>query len=185
MDESKEHRGWYQHRALPHFDSPERVQFVTFRLADSLPSYVARSDETSAEVRRRLKGELDEGRGACWLAKPEIADIVQGTLLSFHLQRYRMWAWCIMPNHVHCLFEPDQGQLLSDIVRSWKVHSAIRANRLLQRSGPFWQRDFFDRYMRYEEQFTNTLNYIERNPVSAGLCGNVWEWRWSSAWGRR
>jgi REP element-mobilizing transposase RayT len=185
MDESKEHRGWYQHRALPHFDSPERVQFVTFRLADSLPGYVSRKAEASAVVRQRLERELDEGKGVCWLARPEIADIVQNALLSFHGERYSMGAWCIMPNHVHCLFEPAQGQLLSDIVRSWKVYSAIRANRLLQRSGPFWQRDFFDRYMRNEEQFANTLNYIERNPVSVGLCRHVSEWRWSSARGMR
>ncbi len=174
--------GWYQHRALPHFDSPERTQFVTFRLVDSLPLHVVRADETSAETRKRLQRELDEGQGVCWLAKPEIANIVQKALLAFDRKRYTLWAWCIMPNHVHCLFELAQGQLLSDIVRSWKLYSAVHCNRLLGRTGPFWQRGFFDRYMRNEEQFINTLNYIERNPVSAGPCRHVWKWRWSSAW---
>ncbi|MFT4129827.1 REP-associated tyrosine transposase [Labrys sp. (in: a-proteobacteria)] len=175
------HRGWYQPHGLPHFDTPEIVQFVTFRLADSLPAWVEDRRETSVEMRRRVESKLDEGMGTCWLANTDIALLVEGALLAFHMQRYRLWSWCIMPNHVHCLFDLKDGWRLADVVKSWKSYTAARANRILGRQGVFWQADYFDRYMRSEDQMARTIDYIERNPVKAGLCTHCTEWRWSSA----
>ncbi|MEW9305043.1 transposase [Labrys neptuniae] len=175
------HRGWYQPHGLPHFDTPEIVQFVTFRLADSLPAWVEDRRETSVEMRRRVESKLDEGMGTCWLANADIALLVEGALLAFHMQRYRLWSWCIMPNHVHCLFNLKDGWRLADVVKSWKSYTAARANRILGRQGVFWQADYFDRYMRSEDQMALTIDDIERNPVKAGLCTHCTEWRWSSA----
>jgi REP element-mobilizing transposase RayT len=110
---------------------------------------------------------------------------VEQALLAFDGERYKLWAWCIMPNHVHCLFEMTTGNRLGDIIKSWKSYTAIRANRILRHDGPFWQRDYFDRYMRNEEQMARTIDYIEGNPVQAGLCREPVEWRWSSARFRR
>ncbi|QEN88860.1 transposase [Labrys sp. KNU-23] len=183
VDTEKLHRGWYHPRALPHFDSPERVQFVTVRLIDSLPSDQPIREELPHQKRRRLEADLDKGLGVCWLARDDVVILVRDTLLHFDQQRYLMLAWCIMPNHIHCLFEPMERYLLADIVKSWKTYSANSANRLLGRSGPFWQRDYFDRYMRSEEQLAKTINYIEQNPVLAGLCNDAATWRWSSAAG--
>ncbi|WP_284314330.1 REP-associated tyrosine transposase [Labrys miyagiensis] len=181
MTEETLHLGWHQPHSLPHFDSPEITQFVTFRLADSLPANAVNPDRTNEFNRRRVERELDRGSGACWLKIPEIADLVERSLLAFDGERYRLWAWCVMPNHVHSLFEMIEGNRLGDIVKSWKGYTAIRANRILRLDGPFWQRDYFDRYMRNEEQMARTIDYIERNPVQAGLCREPAEWRWSSA----
>jgi REP element-mobilizing transposase RayT len=58
-----------------------------------------------------------------------------------------------MPNHVHVLIDPDSGQTLGNIVSSWKRFSARMANRHLGRSGPFWQDDYWDTYIRNERHF--------------------------------
>jgi REP element-mobilizing transposase RayT len=88
-----------------------------------------------------------------------------------------------MPNHVHVVVEMVGGSL-SDIVRSWKSFTARKANAQLARSGPFWHVDYFDRYMRNEEHLAQTVEYVEQNPVKAGLVGTAADWRWSSAYFR-
>jgi hypothetical protein len=108
-------KGWHARGYLPHFDSPETVQFVTFRLADSLPR-AARSAMHREDEIHRIDRELDVGLGACWLARPEIASLVENALLHFDDERYRMLAWCLLPNHVHVIVEMLHGHSLSDIV---------------------------------------------------------------------
>jgi REP element-mobilizing transposase RayT len=86
-----------------------------------------------------------------------------------------------MPNHVHTLFTPREGHKMSAIVHSWKSFTAHECNKLLGTTGRFWEREPFDRYIRNERHFRNTLAYIEENPVKAGLCDKPDEWLWSSA----
>jgi hypothetical protein len=115
-----EPKGWHSRGYLPHFDSPETVQFVTFRLADSLPQSVAKGLSPREDAALQIDHELDQGLGACWLKQPEIAAIVQDALLHFDGDRYRLLAWCLMPNHVHVVLEMLGEHLLGDVVRSWK-----------------------------------------------------------------
>jgi hypothetical protein len=61
-------KGWHSRGYLPHFDSPEIVQFVTFRLGDSLPQAVAEAMLHREGDVHRIERELDLGLGACWLA---------------------------------------------------------------------------------------------------------------------
>ena len=166
--DSKPHRGWHQPHGLPHSDSPEIVQFLTFGLVDTHPAHISDHKETPVEMRRRVERDLDRGSGACCLARPEVTDLVQSALLVFDEQRYRLWSWYIMPNHMHVLFETSGGWRLADIVKSWKSHTGSGANWIIGRSGPFWQPDFFDRSMRDEDQVASTIDCIERNPVRPG-----------------
>ena len=174
-------RGWHSRGYLPHFDSPETVQFVTFRLADSLPRAVVRGLKHREDEVHRIERELDDCLGACWLRQPEIATLVQDALLHFDGERCRLLAWCLMPNHVHVVVEMLESHSLSDIVRSWKTFTARLANARLGRSGPFWHADYFDRYMRDEAHLAQTVDYVENNPVKAGLARLPGDWRWSSA----
>lgn len=73
-----------------------------------------------------------------------------------------------MPNHVHALIETSQTPL-AEILRGWKSYTGKAANRLLERTGNFWQAEYFDRYIRDEEHFRKAMRYIENNPVKAGL----------------
>ncbi len=104
---------WRSRGYLPHFERAGLVQALTFRLDDSVPAHVIKSwkedlaragntSEQEAKLRQRLARYEDQGHGAGWLRKSPIAGLVEGTLLRFDGERYRLIAWCIMPNHVLC-----------------------------------------------------------------------------------
>jgi REP element-mobilizing transposase RayT len=187
-------------RLLPAFDGVGIAQHVCFHLFDSLPQSLLtrwrdelRQDEskardrnidTQSEWRRRIHDALDKGYGSCFLRDNRLAEIVETALLHFDGQRYAVHAWCVMPNHVHTLFTPLAGFKMSEIVHSWKSFTANECNKVLGRSGKFWEREPFDRYIRNQRHFQNAVVYIEGNPVKAGLCEDPTDWRWSSA-GRR
>lgn len=165
---------------LPHWEAWEHPQSITFRLADSLPrALLTRWEEELAgltqsardlERRKKIDAALDANHGACHLRLPEIARMVENTLLLFDGSRYQLHAWCIMPTHVHVLVTRFQGETLSRIRHSWKSYTGKEANRRLGRSGQFWQEEYFDRRIRDETHFWVAKRYIEENPVKAGLC---------------
>jgi REP element-mobilizing transposase RayT len=136
-----------------------------------------------AQVRERQRTEdhLNRGVGPTWLADPSIAALVQSALRHFDGVRYRLHAWVVMPNHVHVVMTPLGGMKLSQIVSSWKSYTAGRANEMLGRSGAFWQADYFDRFIRNERHFLIAVEYVENNPVVAGLCATPEAWPFSSA----
>lgn len=189
------HKGWYSRDYLPHFDQPELVQSITFRLADSIPmevltgwrtelglaAHLPQDDPRVIELRRRIAAYEDAGHGACHLRSPTVAAIVEDALLHFDGERYRLLAWCIMPNHVHALAEMVEGHRLPDVVHSWKSFTAKEINRLLRREGEIWMVDYFDRFIRDERHLRAAIDYIHDNPVKAGLVDRAEDWRFSSA----
>ena len=185
-------RGWHSRGYLPHFEAGDEViQSLTFRLADTLPRSlleawrnelaVIESARRETELRLRIERELDAGCGPCWLADSQLADLVENAMLHFDGERYRLLAWVVMPNHVHALIQPFQDHSLSQIVGSWKSFTATLANRYLGRVGRFWQADYFDRFIRDDVHYEQAKEYIEMNPVKAGLCDLPADWPWSSA----
>ena len=183
---------WHSRGYLPHFDSDHSIQCVTFRLHDAVPEHVVagrhaelnlkmEDDALSLELRKRIATYEDQGHGACWLQRPDIAELVETALLFFDGDRYRLIAWCVMPNHVHCVLEP-LGHELGAIVQSWKSYTAKRANQLLGRVGRFWMPDYYDRYVRNADHLLRAINYAESNPVKARIVERKEEYRWSSAW---
>jgi len=193
--DSKPPRGWHSRGFLPHFDGGSIPQTVTFRLADSLPQAVLDRWENelvtmpeardSNERRRRIETYLDSGAGQCWLSRPEIADTVESALLFFDGQRYLLESWVVMPNHVHALFTPAAYHGFPEILHSWKSYNSNAANRMLSRCGELWYPDYFDRFIRNQEHFERAIEYIEMNPVKAGLCARPEDWPYSSARFRR
>ncbi|MBU1208886.1 MAG: DUF1156 domain-containing protein [Proteobacteria bacterium] len=191
---SRPHKEWHSRGYLPHFDHPRLVQSISFRLHDSVPSKVisvwreelelgddvASDDPRMAELRERVARYEDAGHGACYLRDERIAELVQNALFHFDGERYRLLTWCIMHNHVHVLVETMQGWPLGDVVHSWKSFTAKEANKVLGRSGKFWMKDYFDRFIRDEFHFAGVKEYIENNPVKAGLCRSPEEWRFSA-----
>ena len=167
------------------------IQSLNFRLGDSLPFTVIErwrnelalqpENQRAREIRERMEDYLDAGHGACWLARPEIARLVENALLHFDSQRYHLLAWCVMPNHVHALIETIAGFPLSDVLHSWKSFTSKEANKLLHRTGELWQREYLDRFIRNAEHYENIVAYIEENPVKAGLARLKTDWPWSSA----
>lgn len=186
-------KGWHSRGYLPHYDNDRRIQFVTFRLYDSLPKVVllrlvqqARLDaarkDADLHLQRLIERFLDTGTGECFLRLAEVAEVVERRLLSLDPSMISLRAWVIMPNHVHLLLLPAAGQSMTKIMQSIKGATAKEANQLLGRTGEFWMRDYFDRYIRDAEHYCKAVRYIENNPVKAGLCKRAADWRFGSAW---
>jgi putative DNA methylase len=186
---------WHSRGYLPHWEAGEVPQSITFRLADSLPQVALdrlredlagmRADEHDLKRRIRIEEALDRGRGSAVLSDTRVGEIVENALLHFDAERYRLHAWCIMPNHVHALATPLAEWTLSDIAHSWKSFTSKKANAALGALGPFWAPEYYDRAIRDEAHFASAVDYIAMNPVKAGLCATPEEWRFSSAWLRR
>jgi REP element-mobilizing transposase RayT len=184
---------------LPHWTREGATYSVNFRLFDSLPQDVLEgwveerdrlmkkaeklSRPLGAKEQERLRHlfsekveqYLDAGHGECWLRRDKIAQLVTDALKEFAGERYRLISWCIMPNHVHVIVEPLAGNDLSGILHSWKSYTSKEANKLLGRTGPFWQVEYFDHLVRDEEDFQHCLEYVWTNPEKAGLQN--WKWR--------
>ncbi len=186
-------KGRYSRGYLPHYDLGGVTQFLTYRLADSLPQnvlenlrlQVERKLITDREMLISIEKYLDQGIGNCYLRQTKIAEMMEENLRRFDGVNYKLYAWVIMPNHVHLLLTPKEGYSLSEIVHSCKSYTSNQANKILNRTGRFWFPEPFDRFMREYEHFEKTFNYLENNPVKAGLCEKQSDWRFSSAWHRK
>jgi REP element-mobilizing transposase RayT len=185
---------------LPHWEKDSATYFITFRLADSLPQSVLDRIEserqsimaTAAQLRRALSSEerrriqhlstpvierfLDSGAGACHLQNFAIAEEVANALRYFDEKRYRLFAWCIMPNHVHVVARLFPGNTLAAVLHSWKSFSAKHANRILRSHDVFWQREYYDHLIRDDEEYERAVHYVSENPAKAKL--NNWQWVW-------
>ena len=118
------------------------------------------------------------------LLRDEAAQIVEDALLHFDGERYRTAAWCVMPTHVHALIELRFDHALSDILQTWKSVTSHAINKRENRKGTLWRREYFDRFMRDNDHLSATVDYVESNPVKAGLVERPEHWRWSSAHNR-
>ena len=185
---------------LPHWTFDGAVYHVRFRLFDSIPAKIRQelieektklltqirspvNGFTALEKRRlmflyteKVERVLDQGYGQCWLRKKPVGDLITNALKYFERERYILYAWCIMPNHVHAVVQPLSGFKLPGIIHSWKSYTANQANKILSRKGKFWQREYFDHIIRDASGFVGSVDYVYTNPEKAGLDG--WEWRY-------
>ncbi len=138
-------------------------------------------DLRQGTLRRLIDRFLDTGHGSCVLRRPEIARLIIDAWRRFDGQRYHLHAWVVMPNHVHVVCRPLGDHSLSSIVKSWKSYTSVHGNRLLSRTGPLWQPDYWDRYVRDADHYDRVIAYVLDNPVNAGLTARREDWPWSSA----
>jgi REP element-mobilizing transposase RayT len=191
-------------RHLPHQVPEGSPIFVTWNLKGAMPK--AAIEELLRE-RRRLEnqahrpGETASGRRLCeskWLyaaadrfhdravegpmhlKDPRAAKIVEESLLFGAGDRYDLFAWCVMSNHVHVLLTPHRE--LVKVTQAIKGYTAYRINGLQDARGrALWQDESYDHWARDEAEMFRIIHYIENNPVAAGLCPRPEEWPWSSA----
>ncbi|MHB8542016.1 MAG: transposase [Candidatus Acidiferrales bacterium] len=173
---------------MPHFERSGATYFVTFRLADSMPQAIlerfekqkrlalAAGKSPATHLARSIERYLDAGAGKCHLRRDAAAGSVANVLRHFDGARYRLAAWCVMPNHVHVIFQPLNGHKLADILHTWKSYSAKSVNRQLGLSGRLWQREYYDRLIRDQRELACAIAYVAENPRKARL-GN-WSWVW-------
>jgi len=125
---------------------------------------------------------------SCYHRKPKFSspDIYDLFLQCLEDMR-RQFAMCIygyvvMPEHVHLLVnEPGQGSL-ADAIHFLKLAFSKRLMSSRGNTEPsiFWQKRYYDRNVRDEEEFRVKLRYLHRNPVKRGLVKDAADWKWSS-----
>jgi putative transposase len=200
----------YYRRRLPHIHPEAMPLFITFNLADSLPRAVlaelidqrerelrsaANDPERQYKIQKKYFGRydqwLDQGAyGQRWLEKENIARIIADEIHKLDRERYALSAFCIMPNHVHILFEhwiqahqPAGGRTapypVAETMRLLKGRTARSCNLVLGRNGKFWHHESYDHYVRDDGEFSRIIAYIINNPVKAGLIKEWEEWKFS------
>ncbi len=183
---------------LPHWEVEGGRYFVTVRCHDSLPhDVVARLQEVNLSLQRigaaspeftrmqrqyflTMEKYLDQGAGACLLRRTDAANALVSCLASLEADGALVPHFTIMPNHWHALIAPVVGKTLDlyKVMAQLKGRSSRAINEVLGRRGPLWQREWFDRWMRSEEEWVKCRDYIRQNPVKAGLVkdwqGHLW-----------
>jgi putative transposase len=140
---------------------------------------------------------LHEETGPLWLKDPRIARIVADSLHYHNGRSYDLHAYCIMANHAHTLFTPflnrrslteirdpllryeSDAPTLGAIMKSLKGYTAHEANKILGRTGQFWDKESYDHEVRNGIAFRRIEKYILNNPVKAGLVRDWRDWKWS------
>ena len=175
---------------LPHWQQADCMQFVTFRLKDSVPQLKLNAwkearnhwlrlhpkpwdalslKEYKLRFTQPFEAWLDKGYGACILNRSTNRDKLSVILMNDHYARTIFESWVIMPNHVHLLFKPKTP--VPQLIKSWKGISAKEMGH-----GSIWQRNYRDTLIRSEAHFFAVVRYIRRNP--APLAENtftLWE----------
>jgi REP element-mobilizing transposase RayT len=173
----------YYERHLPHWQPEDAALFITWRLHGSAPAQVNWIQKRSTgKAFVAMDGELDKAAtGPRWLQNERVAQCVVDALQygEKQLRLYELEAWVLMANHVHVLIQPKAA--LSKITKSIKSFSARQANAILGRTGPFWREESYDHWVRGPKEMGKILQYIENNPVTAGLVERPEDYRWSSA----
>ena len=102
-------------------------------------------------------------------------------LLNFAKRRETvLYAWCIMPDHIHLLL---QDKDVVELVRLLKGRLTPEARRL-EPGRVLWQRGFYDHALREVESLLDVAHYIWQNPVRAGItaCASGYPWSGSQVW---
>ncbi|HEY3897578.1 MAG TPA: alanine--tRNA ligase-related protein [Chthoniobacter sp.] len=154
----------YWKRRLPHYERPHGIYHVTFSTRD----------------RRVLS--------------PNARQIMLDALVHFDAQRYDLFAACVMPDHVHVLFQPlprevdaegrPQFWSLAELMHSLKSFTATKINKSENTVGEqLWENEYHDRLMRSDAEVAEKFEYVCRNPWTAQVTGQnesyLWLWTWS------
>jgi putative transposase len=120
---------------------------------------------------------------SCYHRAPLLATPSARKTFEYALERVRrsyelcVYAYVVMPEHVHLLLnEPDRATL-ADAIKSLKQGVS---RRLIGCQLHFWQKRYYDFNVRNHRQFAEKLRYIHNNPVKRGLCARPEDWLWSS-----
>ena len=195
----------YYKRKLPHFQPKKGVFFITLRQAFSLPEKYLRTlnqyreslqiqyakYEDTALAKAIIKKKsfayeddlYDKCAGEADLTSSPAAEIIRDKLLAMHNEQFYLYAFTIMPNHVHILIRPLQREGLqidlSGIIKNIKGATARLINQAVERQGQLWFREYHDHWIRSQQELVNVIEYMRNNPVKAGLAQDPQQWQWT------
>ena len=181
---------------LPHWEIENGTYFVTVRCAGSLPGSVQRKinelqtsldevepkDAEFKQLQRQIflsaEKYLDRGEGFAPFKNQECCRALADSLERIEVG-WQLTDWVIMPNHIHfVVVDGDSKVSLSEAIKRFKGRTARSCNLALGRRGPFWQRDWFDRWVRSENELQKVRRYIAQNPVKAKLACRAEDYPW-------
>jgi putative DNA methylase len=118
-----------------------------------------------------------------WQLPPSARDIVFESILREHATSAHIFAFVVMPDHVHILLRPawanrEQRYTIAEIMSGIKGPSAHRINKLLGRRGAVWEEEYFDHVLRKSEDLDAKVAYICENPQRAGIVKSYLDYRW-------
>ena len=94
---------------------------------------------------------------------------------------FKLSNFCVMPTHLHLLVQPCEDANLSRIMHWIKLHSAKLWNFASGAENHVWGNRYFSRAIRDQQEYDSVMNYIDQNPVAAGLVPTPEEWRASGS----
>ncbi len=116
-----------------------------------------------------------EGRRNLFLDHRLALSIIDCLLRLRQQMRFRLYIYCLMPDHIHALIgSGESGKSLGEICGTFKSISTRAYWQWYE--GKLWQRQFFDRVIRNEEEFYEKLEYVRLNPVRRGLVERPDRW---------
>jgi len=123
------------------------------------------------------------GREQFFMAFQHARIVVQSVRREDLAGNTKTLAFVVMPDHIHWLLQLTGGRSLSVCVNTMKSFAARAINKSSGRHGRLWQKGFFDRAMRRDEDLAAVARYIVANPLRAGIVGSVWEYpHWDAIW---
>ncbi len=118
-----------------------------------------------------------------WELPPSARDTVFATVLREHKRKVWVYAFVVMPDHLHMLFFPLRDASgarfsIAEIMSGIKGPSAHGVNRSLARHGRVWEEEYFDHWLRKNESIDAKVAYIAENPEIAGLVESYLDYPW-------
>jgi putative transposase len=93
---------------------------------------------------------------------------------------FRLFGYCLMPDHFHLLMRPEAGQSISRILQSLTVAHTARFHRRHHSSGHVWQGRFKSPVIQEDAHLLVVLRYIEANPLRVKMVADLADHPWSS-----
>jgi putative transposase len=91
-----------------------------------------------------------------------------------------IWAYCLMPNHVHIVGVPGTDDTLASVFRTVHMQYSQYYNRKTNDVGHLWQGRYFSCALD-EPHVYAAVRYVEMNPVRGGIVASAEDYPWSSA----
>lgn len=92
----------------------------------------------------------------------------------------KIYAYCLMSNHVHLLVHPPEKIALSKMMHGINMSYAMRFNAKYEKVGHLWQDRYKSFAVQADQYLINLITYIEMNPLRAEICSRAEEYPWSS-----
>src|SRR5579863_4375668 len=120
------------------------------------------------------------GRATAPFTEPEYPLMIKSLDDARRRLGFMLCGYVLMPDHWHALIGTAERPAISQVLHDVKRNSARRLHKLRGTAGPFWQHQFWDRFVRHAKEFAERMEYMHLNPVQKGLVARPEEWRWSS-----